>query len=67
MKIYPISDNAIETIQWKHDGESYALVHISKLSAGNIYRATALSKRDALMLYQAIQASILNLVKENSK
>ncbi len=59
MKIYTITDNATETIEWKYDGESFALVFILKSSQGDAYRAMVLNYNEAIKLNNSIQDSIL--------
>ncbi len=59
MKIYTITDNATETIQWKYDGESFALVSTLKSSQGDAYRAVVLNYNEAIKLNNSIQDSIL--------
>lgn len=58
MKTYPIGKSATETIEFRANESTYALVHRLNNSEQDVYKTIILSKRELLMLYMAIQDEI---------
>jgi len=59
IKTYPISIGAHEAIDFRANESQFALVHKTKASTGDTCKTIIMNKREALILYQALQEEIL--------
>ncbi len=57
MKTYPIGNSLIESIEFRANENTYALVH--RVKSLDVYKTIIMNQREALNLYQAIQDEIL--------
>lgn len=67
MIIYPITDDTVETLDFRAGECQYALAHKFKSPSGNIYKTILMNPEELLILDRAIQEAKLKLIHRKGK